>query len=253
MRGPPCQDQLILKKARLTALSFPPTEEQIQACDVQPYLGLTIAAMARLVLYMKLPESRLLAAADPEWTGFRNTKCTSEDLHRAFHVLKFVERQRTKADNKNFLKTTTNQAVIEAKYLTPELVERAQHGHQAPTEKTDAADKLVESLHDLANDEAAPGDLPGNDPRFQTQMDADWSKIVEQSQVLEGRADRHQHVGFSLNRDPMTAGQQRALCKHLGSKVKVKYQDMNMGMQHKADEVSLLSCQDQLIPGPRRG
>ena len=192
-----------------------------------------------MVYYMILPESRFKIVADPGWTGFRNTKCTSEDLHRAFHVLKFVERQRTKAEGKSFLTTTTNQSAIRAKYLTPELVERAQHGHQASTAKTDAADKLVESLHNLAEDDAAPGDLP-SDPRYQQQIDADWSKIVDQAQVLEGRTDRHQLVGFSLNRDPMTAAQQRALCKHLGSKVKVRYQDLNMGLQHRTDEVSLL-------------
>ena len=212
----------------------------MDAYNIQPYLAVTIAAMARLVNCLNESESSMEVENDPKWTGFHNTRCTSEDLYRAFCAIKFVERQKTK-DKKNFLITESKKPAIQAKYLSKEQVLRAIHGHQEPTEQTNANDRVVDLLHQLADDLEAPGLEPTSDARFDIQIDADWSKIAEKPQVLGLKADKvdsHQFKGSHLNRDPMTAAQQVALCKYLGSKVQVRYADLNMGMQEPLNDGS---------------
>lgn len=158
--------------------------------------------------------------------GFHRTGMSSEDLQRAFWVLKFHLRHKSGAkEKKGFYESKEAGALHPARYYTPEDLKRclaAQSG-VAIGDEAEAAHP-VETY--LAAEREVPienEDMESDDRMFDQKLE-DADKLIELISDMVGQTTREvdtRRVGRVWERAPLNLAAQRSLCQEMGRRVKV--------------------------------
>ena len=159
-------------------------------------------------------------------TGFQESPFTSEDLHRAFQLLKFHLRHRSAARSESsFYDSTEDAPVRPIQYFTPEDLVTARNATSGDLEE--AAD-AVHPMEQLARAEEEGPDLEADPDRtFVTEED----ELDAGADMLEGVVAQSefevdpQRSGIKQARPPLSWNAQRALCARLAKKVRVLHEE----------------------------
>lgn len=185
-----------------------------------------IAAMSQLV--QTFPEVFVESAEiqEREESGFCATGMSSEDLQRAFWMLKFHLRHKSSAkQKKGFYDSAETGMVPPPRYYTDDDVKRCQERQTtgAAGDETDAVHP-VEAYLAEEREEPIEIDDPEPDDRMFDQKMQDTDKAVDLIADLAGQSTREvdtRRVGRLWERAPLNLDAKRSLCREMGRRVKV--------------------------------
>lgn len=187
-----------------------------------------LAAMSQLIQVSPKVFTESAALRDAEDEGFRGTGMSCEDLHRAFWVLKFHLRQKSGAKSqKGFYESKEKGPLTPANYFTEEQLKQSRERQTAwPGADQDRATHPVEAYLEEEKDNSIDLNMETDedDPRLTQQKIQDGEKVVEQLTEIAGQTQHEvdtRRVGRTWERTPLNRDAQRALCREMGSRVKV--------------------------------
>lgn len=186
-----------------------------------------VTAMAMLILSSPavFDESREMRKENR--LGFGGSPFSSEDLHRAFWLLKFHLRHVSVAKSENsFYNSTEDGEVRPMRYFTREQLEAAKTAKASGEVEGEEGD--VHPMEQLARAEEAAPDLNDNDTRTFTEEEADFEKGVERLEELDAQSQGEvdpERSGIRLARPPLSRAAQRAFCERMAKKVKVRHEE----------------------------
>lgn len=159
--------------------------------------------------------------------GFGDCPFSSEDLHRAFLLVKFHQRHMSAARKENnFYQSDEVGPVREARYFTREELEAAQIKKALGAEGLDP--EAVHPMEQLAQAGDADAHDSDEDKRTFTQEEEDFEKGVGMIQNLTNQPKTDvvpDRAGLKEPRPPLTKAIQRMFCERQAKTVKVLYDE----------------------------
>ena len=186
--------------------------------------------------------------------GYGECPFTSEDLHRAFLLLKFHLRHRSAAKSDNsFYKSDETGQVKKTRYFTSEDLRAAVQA--ARSESANPED--VHPMEALARAEDNAPEEAEEDRRVFTQQEADFEKgveLLEELSTQEASEVDPERAGIKSVRQPLSRAAQLSLCQRLRAKVKVlheeKWTELEPGEDAEVRSQTRVSDPHPLTPPP---
>ncbi len=186
-----------------------------------------VTAMAMLILTNPTVFQESAQMNQVGESGYGGSPFSSEDLHRAFQLLKFHLRHKSAAKSDNsFYESTEEGPVRETRYFTQEELKTAEttKGMGADGDGQDA----VHPMEQLARVEDGGPEEREEDTRTFTQEEADFDQGVELVEGISSQPPSEldpERAGAKEIRPPLSLAAQRALCERLAKRVKVLHEE----------------------------